>query len=67
MSCYTDSSGQRYLVYAECNGFLNVFGTLGVNIKITSTNDIMEVRSVLGLEAARQVIVDEVSLVSLWY
>lgn len=42
-------------------GLLEVFGTPGVEHRRTCTNHILEVQSVLGIEAARTLIIREVS------
>ena len=43
------------------NGLLSVMGTEGVNFQTTVSNNIMEVQQVLGIEAARKKIIDEIN------
>lgn len=54
-----EDKGNFYLMI-EGNGFLNVLGTKGVNGKTTASNNIHEVASVLGIEAARATIISEI-------
>ena len=42
------------------NGLLSVMGTEGINFHKTVSNNIMEVQQVLGIEAARKKIIDEI-------
>lgn len=58
----TDDSGKNKLL-VEGYGLRNCMTTEGVNGLATRTNSIMEMREVLGIEAARKTIIDEISLV----
>ncbi|CAD6884991.1 unnamed protein product [Tilletia caries] len=51
--------GQRHLA-VEGHGFLDVMGTDGVDFRKTRTNHVMEMEKVLGIEAARKSIYDEI-------
>ena len=50
----------RYEVLVEGRDLTAVMGTLGVVGSHTTTNHIMEVEKVLGIEAARRKIIDEI-------
>lgn len=54
-----EDKGNYYLLI-EGNGYLNVLGTLGINHTTTKSNNIHEVASVLGIEAARITIIKEI-------
>ena len=58
----TDDLGQKSLL-VEGYGLRNCMTTQGVNGLATRTNSIMEMREVLGIEAARTTIIDEISTV----
>ena len=63
-SCYDEYSGQeRYQLICEGRGLLSVMGTAGVDGNRTMSNDITEVNAVLGIEAARQSIQNEIGYV----
>lgn len=53
-------NGEKYNLLVEGHGLLGVIGTPGVDGTRCSSNNIMEVESVLGIEAARQTIINEV-------
>jgi len=55
----TIDKGQRHLG-VEGQGLLDVMGTDGVDFKTTRTNHVMEMEKVLGIEAARKSIYDEI-------
>ena len=57
------SLDQHFEVLVEGKGLLDVLGTWGVDYAHTRSNDIMEIAEVLGVEAARKVIVDEVKYI----
>ncbi|TBT96879.1 subunit Rpb1 of DNA-directed RNA polymerase, partial [Hamiltosporidium magnivora] len=50
----------NYTLLVEGNGLLGVLGSIGVDSTKTSSNNIMEIQSVLGIEGARQSIINEV-------
>lgn len=54
-----EENGKYYLMI-EGNGFLDVLGTNGINTRCTISNNIHEVASVLGIEAARTTIISEI-------
>ena len=54
-----DSSSQLIL-YVEGTGMLDVMGTAGIDGTRVKNNNIMEVASVLGIEAARATIIDQI-------
>ena len=54
-----EDKGKHYLMI-EGNGFLEVLGTKGINHRVTRSNNIIEIASVLGIEAARQTIIMEI-------
>lgn len=58
----TDDNGENTLL-VEGYGLRNCMTTQGVNGLATRTNSVMEMRDVLGIEAARTTIIDEISLV----
>ena len=58
----TDDKGKNALL-VEGYGLRNCMTTEGVNGLATRTNSVMEMRDVLGIEAARRTIIDEISLV----
>lgn len=58
----TDEHGQNALL-VEGYGLKACMTTQGVNGLFTKTNSVMEMREVLGIEAARKTIIDEISLV----
>ena len=57
-----DEAGKNTLM-VEGYGLRNCMTTEGVNGLATRTNSVMEMREVLGIEAARKTIIDEISLV----
>ena len=57
------SSKERYQLICEGRGLLSVMGTAGVDGRRTMSNDITEVNAVLGIEAARQSIQNEIGYV----
>jgi len=59
----TDSEKDRYQLICEGRGLLSVMGISGVNGKQTKSNDITEVFDVLGIEAARNSIQNEIGYV----
>ena len=58
----TDNDGKNTLM-VEGYGLRNCMTTEGVNGLATRTNSVMEMREILGIEAARKTIIDEISLV----
>lgn len=58
----TDDQGKNALL-VEGYGLRNCMTTQGVNGLATRTNSVMEMRDILGIEAARRTIIDEISLV----
>ena len=58
----TGDDGKNALL-VEGYGLRNCMTTEGVNGLATRTNSVMEMREVLGIEAARKTIIDEISLV----
>ena len=58
----TDDNGKNSLL-VEGYGLRACMTTQGINGLATKTNSIMEVRDILGIEAARKTIIDEISLV----
>ena len=58
----TNDVGENALM-VEGYGLRNCMTTEGVNGLATRTNSVMEMREVLGIEAARKTIIDEISLV----
>ena len=63
-SAADDYSGkERYQLICEGRGLLSVMGTAGVDGRRTMSNDITEVNAVLGIEAARQSIQNEIGYV----
>ncbi|XP_047946295.1 DNA-directed RNA polymerase III subunit 1-like [Salvia hispanica] len=51
---------KKLTLLVEGNGLLSVMGTEGINFHKTVSNNIMEVQQVLGIEAARKKIIDEI-------
>lgn len=59
-----DGSKKRtYHLLVEGSGLLDVLGTAGVDGTKSTTNHIMELEKVLGIEAARQAVMDEVAYI----
>jgi DNA-directed RNA polymerase subunit A" len=52
--------GDEYVIYTEGSKFKKVLTIKGVDATRTTTNDIREIYEVLGVEAARNAIVDEI-------
>jgi DNA-directed RNA polymerase III subunit RPC1 len=50
----------QFVLYVEGTGMLDVMGTAGVAGDRVRNNNIMEVASVLGIEAARETIIDQI-------
>ena len=57
------AKNNTYDLLLEGYGLLGVMGTAGVNFKQTKSNHILEMESVLGIEAARSTIVAEIEYV----
>ena len=57
------SKDNTYGLLVEGYGLLGVMGTPGVNFKNTKSNHILEMESVLGIEAARSTIISEIEYV----
>lgn len=53
-------SGKGVVLYVEGTGMLDVMGTLGVEGRAVKNNNIMEVARVLGIEAARSTIIQQI-------
>ncbi len=51
--------GEEYVIYTEGSNLKDVLKIPGVDITRTKTNDIVEIESVLGIEAARNAIINE--------
>lgn len=51
--------GDEYVIYTEGSSLKDVFKIKGVNTSKTKTNDILEIEKVLGIEAARNAIINE--------
>ncbi|KAF5727410.1 DNA-directed RNA polymerase III subunit rpc1 isoform X1 [Tripterygium wilfordii] len=51
---------QRFNVLVEGNGLQDVMGTEGVDGRNTKSNHVIEVQQILGIEAARKCIIDEI-------
>lgn len=51
--------GEEYVIYTEGSNLKDVLKIKGVNIAKTKTNDILEIEKVLGIEAARNAIINE--------
>jgi DNA-directed RNA polymerase subunit A" len=51
--------GDEYVIYTEGSNLKDVLKISGVDITRTKTNDIVEIESVLGIEAARNAIINE--------
>ncbi|MCJ1307789.1 hypothetical protein MMC25_001437 [Agyrium rufum] len=58
----TDDNGRNTLL-VEGYGLRACMSTEGVNGRATKTNSVMEMREVLGIEAARKTIIDEIDVV----
>lgn len=58
----TDEKGRNVLL-VEGYGLRACMGTEGVNANATKTNSVLEMRDVLGIEAARKTIIDEIDVV----
>ncbi len=52
--------GDEYVIYTEGSNLKDVLKIEGVDITRTKTNDIMEIQKVLGIEAARNAIINEI-------
>lgn len=55
-----EKNNERLLLFVEGTGLLEVLGTQGIDANKTKTNHIIEMNSVLGIEAARNQIVVEI-------
>ena len=55
-----DMAGERYNLAIEGYGLAQVMRTPGIDYRHTSTNHIMETAEVLGIEAARNCIIEEI-------
>merc|ERR1712066_183342 len=62
-----DHSTKRYTFYIEGSDLLSVIGTQGILGTRTTSNHIIEVAKILGIEAARTTIVNEVTYVMTSY
>ncbi|MEE8168050.1 MAG: DNA-directed RNA polymerase subunit A'' [Candidatus Hydrothermarchaeales archaeon] len=51
---------EGYVIYTEGSNLKDVLRIPGVNIRRTKTNDILEIEKVLGIEAARNAIINEI-------
>ncbi len=51
--------GEGYVIYTEGSNLKDVLKIKGVNTSKTKTNDILEIEKVLGIEAARNAIINE--------
>lgn len=51
--------GEEYIIYTEGSNLKDVLKISGVDITKTKTNDILEIAKVLGIEAARNAIINE--------
>lgn len=51
--------GEEYIIYTEGSNLKDVLKIPGVDISKTKTNDIIEIERVLGIEAARNAIINE--------
>ncbi|MEK6978011.1 MAG: DNA-directed RNA polymerase subunit A'' [Candidatus Hydrothermarchaeota archaeon] len=52
--------GEEYIIYTEGSNLKDVLKIEGVDITKTKTNDIIEIEKVLGIEAARNAIINEI-------
>lgn len=52
--------GEQYIIYTEGSNLKEVLKIEGVDKMHTKTNDILEIESVLGIEAARNAIINEI-------
>ena len=50
----------KHQLLIEGTGLREVMSTPGIDFRITKTNHIMEIEKVLGIEAARQTIINEI-------
>lgn len=55
-----ESDDSKYQLLVEGTGLRKVMATSGVDFKDTKSNHIMEIEEVLGIEAARQTIINEI-------
>ncbi len=51
--------GEEYIIHTEGSNLKEVLKIKGVDISKTKTNDVLEIESVLGIEAARNAIINE--------
>jgi DNA-directed RNA polymerase subunit A" len=51
--------GEEYIIYTEGSNLKDVLKIKGVDISKTKTNDVIEIERVLGIEAARNAIINE--------
>lgn len=51
--------GKGHCIYAEGTGLEHIFKMAGVDFRTTRSNNIKEIRDVLGIEAARQLIIEQ--------
>ncbi|TPX38204.1 DNA-directed RNA polymerase [Synchytrium microbalum] len=58
-----DEKSKEYKLMVEGTGLSEVMGTLGVDGLRTTSNNILEIRKVLGIEAARTAVINEVNFV----
>ena len=56
---FVRKSGEEYLIYTEGSNLKSVLEIPGVDVKRTSTNDIQQIYETLGVEAARNAIINE--------
>jgi DNA-directed RNA polymerase III subunit RPC1 len=64
ISTDSDKNGNKtYKLFVEGNALLNVMTSNGIDWKCTIANDIAEVERVLGIEAARSVLMSEINAV----
>jgi len=52
--------GEEYVIYTEGSNLKDVLRIDGVDVTRTKTNDILEIQRVLGIEAARNAIINEI-------
>ncbi|KAJ3440184.1 DNA-directed RNA polymerase iii subunit rpc1 [Anaeramoeba flamelloides] len=57
---YTKDNITQYRVMCEGTGLAKVMGTTGINPNKTTSNNIIETRQILGIEAARSTIITEI-------
>ena len=60
---YVGKDGDEYRLYVEGNPFLKVLNTKGVDFRHTTSNHVLDVEKVLGVEAARSTIISEINAV----